>query len=51
MAQGWKSRQVQGMLAELPAEILETADAETLIREVFTRRAAELAALKRKGEE
>jgi Holliday junction resolvasome RuvABC DNA-binding subunit len=43
MSQGYKSRQVQGMLAELPAEILETADAETLIREVFKRRAAELA--------
>ncbi len=50
MAQGWKSRQAQGMLCELPLAILETADAETLIREVFKRRAAELAALKRKGE-
>jgi hypothetical protein len=44
MNQGWKSRQVQGMLVELPAELLETADAETLILEVFKRRAADLAA-------
>jgi hypothetical protein len=42
MNQGWKSRQVQGMLTELPAALLETADAETLIREVFTLRAAEM---------
>jgi hypothetical protein len=42
MSQGYTPRQVQGMLAELPGEILETADAETLIREVFKRRAAEL---------
>jgi hypothetical protein len=49
MNQGWKSRQVQGMLVELPAELLETADAETLILEVFKRRAAELAALTKMG--
>jgi hypothetical protein len=51
MNQGWKSRQVQGMLVELPAELLETADAETLILEVFKRRAAELAAITKMGEE